>query len=159
MIFISHRGNLTGKAGEGWENHPDYINEALNRKFDVEVDVWFINNSFFLGHDNPQYEIQESFLRNNHLWCHAKNKEALDIMINRGLHCFWHNADDYTLTSKGYIWCYPGSPALHNSIILEFGDKISDFYYDNLNIVKGICSDNIYQIKTQFENKFIISNL
>lgn len=154
MIFISHRGNLTGKAGEEWENHPDYINEALNKKFNVEIDVWFIKNNFFIGHDEPKYKIQDSFLKNKFLWCHAKNEEALEVLLNRKLHCFWHETDKYTITSKGYIWCYPGSPALHNSIILEWNNKISDFYYSSINIIKGICSDNIYQIKNQIEGGF-----
>ena len=46
MILISHRGNLDGKREE-FENHPDYIEDAKKRGFDVEVDVWFTKNNFF----------------------------------------------------------------------------------------------------------------
>ena len=106
MIFISHRGNLTGKGGDEWENHPDYITEALRQGFNVEIDVWFKNGELFLGHDTPKYKIDSRFLINNRLWCHAKNEEALEIMLSLGNHCFWHETDKYTLTSKGYIWCY-----------------------------------------------------
>ena len=121
MIFISHRGNLEGKGGENLENHPDYINKALKEGFDVEIDVWLIDqNKLFLGHDEPKFEVNESFLRNKHLWCHAKNEPALELMLNHGLHCFWHQTDKYTLTSKGFIWCYPGSKEKKNSIVLEF---------------------------------------
>jgi len=46
MLLISHRGNIDGKQLNR-ENHPDYIEEALNLKFDVEVDVWYIDMNYF----------------------------------------------------------------------------------------------------------------
>ena len=42
MILISHRGNLNGKTDD--ENKPKYIEEAFSQGFDVEVDVWYIDN-------------------------------------------------------------------------------------------------------------------
>ena len=53
MKIISHRGNLYGREVDN-ENKPEFIMEAL-RKFEVEVDVWFVNDSWFLGHDKPQF--------------------------------------------------------------------------------------------------------
>ena len=29
---------------------------------------------------------------------------------------FWHQNDDYTITSKGYIWAYPGKKLNKNAI-------------------------------------------
>jgi hypothetical protein len=55
MILISHRGNISGPNPEQ-ENHPDYIWAAIQAGYDVEVDVWFENGKFMLGHDEPQYE-------------------------------------------------------------------------------------------------------
>ena len=72
MIYISHRGNLEGKNPER-ENHPIYIIEALSQGYDVEIDVWYVDRSFFLGHDAPQYKVDTKFLQNANLWCHAKN--------------------------------------------------------------------------------------
>ena len=60
MKIISHRGNLHGKEVDN-ENNPEYIKKAL-RKFEVEVDVWFIDDSWFLGHDRPQYPVDLDFL-------------------------------------------------------------------------------------------------
>ena len=76
MIYISHRGNLNGKSDR--ENQPDYIEEALAQGFDVEIDVWWVGNSFYLGHDGPIYKIELKWLldRTSKLWCHAKNGEA-----------------------------------------------------------------------------------
>jgi hypothetical protein len=52
MKLIAHRGNINGSNPEK-ENHPDYINEAIKLGHNVEIDVWFINNKFYLGHDDP----------------------------------------------------------------------------------------------------------
>lgn len=52
MILISHRGNLMGKTS--YENEPDYIMNAIKEGFDVEIDVWYQNNTLYLGHDYAQ---------------------------------------------------------------------------------------------------------
>jgi len=109
--IISHRGNINGPVPEK-ENSPEYILDALKLGYEVEIDVWYFSNTFFLGHDEPDYQIEESFLENERLWCHAKNKEALQrMLLNKKIHCFWHQEDDYAVTSKGFIWAYPGKPA------------------------------------------------
>lgn len=105
MKIISHRGNLYGRI-EKDENNPFYIERALLDGFDVEIDVWLIKNKFFLGHDGPVYEIGIDFLNNKRLWCHAKNSESLEAMLNNSVHCFWHESDRFTITSNGQVWCY-----------------------------------------------------
>ena len=69
MFLIAHRGNINGKVPE-LENSPDYINAAISNGYDVEVDVWFQDDEFYLGHDFPQYKTSVEYLRNNKLWCH-----------------------------------------------------------------------------------------
>ena len=115
MYLISHRGNLNGIQNDK-ENEPGYINTAINKGFDVEVDVRFENNKFFLGHDFSQFEINKEFLLNKKIWCHAKTSEALSALDKIKAHFFWHQEDDYTITSKGYIWTYPGKKLLSKSI-------------------------------------------
>jgi hypothetical protein len=39
MKIISHRGNLNGSSTD-IENHPTYIQAAINAGYDVEVDAW-----------------------------------------------------------------------------------------------------------------------
>ena len=46
MILISHRGNINGRD-EDRENHPEYIQEALDRGYDVEIDLRCKNNRLF----------------------------------------------------------------------------------------------------------------
>ncbi len=136
MILISHRGNLNGKTDD--ENKPKYIEKALSQGFDVEVDVWYDNNQFWLGHDKPQYKVSEEFLEHPSLWCHAKNIQALYVMDkNYHIHCFWHQEDDVTLTSRGFFWTYPGKELTKKSIAVlpQKIDKTLDCY--------GVCTDEV----------------
>ena len=75
LIIISHRGNIDGPSS--LENHPNQIDKALSLGYHVEIDVWFENNRFYLGHDYPEYEVSSVFFKKNNLWCHAKNIPAL----------------------------------------------------------------------------------
>lgn len=106
MKIISHRGNLNGKNIE-LENRPDYILEAINKGFDVEIDLRVKDNQLFLGHDIPQYKIDQDFLETNKdsLWIHCKEIEALKKIKNiKGLNYFSHHRDDFVLTSLNYVW-------------------------------------------------------
>ena len=141
MILISHRGNLNGINSDK-ENSPSYLLSALNKGFNVEVDVRFENNKFYLGHDFSQFEINKDFLQNKSVWCHAKTNEALYALHNINAHYFWHQEDDYTITSKGYIWTYPSKKLLPNSICV-LPEKAS---YKSFNCL-GICSDFIENYK------------
>jgi hypothetical protein len=146
MILISHRGNINGRNIEK-ENHPDYIDETIKLGYDVEIDIWFINGKFWLGHDKPQYKIDHTFLMNKKLWCHAKNLEALLEMKNYIIHYFWHENDTVTLTSEGYIWAHPGKQPIKNSIAV-----MPEVYDDNINYCVGICSDYIQKYKNENRN-------
>jgi hypothetical protein len=138
MRIISHRGNLDGRIPES-ENHPDYIKQAIVAGFDVEIDVWCINGEFMLGHDDPHYAVDVSFLKNPFLWCHAKNADALEKLLEEGVHCFWHESDTYTITSRGSIWCYVGK--YHKKgIAVNLGEPT-----DPKDSLYGVCTD--YPIK------------
>ena len=147
MILISHRGNLNGKDVDN-ENNPLYIDRALGKGYDVEIDVWYENGKWYLGHDKPQYEIELDYLRNKKLWCHAKNIEALNLMLDDDIHCFWHQEDDVTLTSCGFIWTYPGKKLTEKSICV-LPEKNNEIPKKCL----GICSDYIvYYINGELKN-------
>ena len=61
--LISHRGNINGPDISN-ENHPTYIEKAINLGFDCEVDIWVVNKELFLGHDEPMYKTTVDFLSN-----------------------------------------------------------------------------------------------
>ena len=80
MFLISHRGNTNG-INKDEENQIDYIKSAISKGFDVEIDVRAYKNKLYLGHDTPEVLIDNEFLKNNKLWCHAKDIDALNILI------------------------------------------------------------------------------
>ena len=108
MKLIAHRGNTSGPNTE--ENAPLYVEEALGKGFDVEIDIWRIGNEFFLGHNIPQYRVSLSWLegRVDKLWIHCKNFEAMSFFATSDIfNAFMHDDDQYALTTKGYLWTYP----------------------------------------------------
>jgi hypothetical protein len=145
MIKIAHRGNVSGPSSR--ENHPLYIEEAIYLGFDAEVDVWIVNKNIWLGHEKPQHMISKTFLNRykNSLWIHCKNLAALEyfVKIEEGYKYFWHDSDDYTLTSNGLIWTYPGKTVTDKSIIVI---KDQSFLPEYINAF-GICSDYVKHIK------------
>lgn len=141
MIFIiAHRGNVDGPNPER-ENMPAYIDEALKQGFDVEVDVWVVNEKIYLGHDRPTTPVSLQFLhdRSDKLWCHAKNLEALSLLLHNHLHVFFHNTDAYVLTSKGIIWAYPGQ-SVNGHTICVLPEKGTNKTEEIINAL-GICTD------------------
>lgn len=135
--IISHRGNIDGRNYDK-ENSPSYIEKAIEAGFDVEVDVWMVENSIFLGHDEPLYLINKDFISSDKIWCHAKNKEALNLMQYAEINCFWHESDAFTITSKKNIWCYPGNYHPMGITVLK-ENKFNDVKIpDN---ILGICTD------------------
>lgn len=137
MKLISHRGNITGRQPDK-ENTPAYIETAL-ATYDCEIDVYYKNQKFYLGHDESETEVSKDFLLHPGLWCHAKHYASLQTLLDIGAHCFFHQRDDYTVTSQGIIWAYPGQKGDKNTVCVhphEIDMKdVKKFY--------GVCADNI----------------
>lgn len=146
MLVISHRGNLSGPNAEV-ENLPSQIDRCISGyTMNVEVDLWrTYGGQLYLGHDEPTYEVNIGWLymRCNFLWIHCKNSEALVFLQNHpysnNFNFFWHESDDYTITSRGYLWAYPGKdiskPARAVAVLPEInsGANLQNFY--------GVCTD------------------
>ena len=139
MILISHRGNINGKIPE-YENNPDYVDSAINLGYDVEIDLWWVDGRTYLGHDEPQYEVSDEWLRDrmDKLWVHCKNVELLNWIRSTALHYFWHEEDTLTLTSKNYMWVYPGKQPVIGSIAI-----MPEIHNDDVSKCLGVCSDFI----------------
>lgn len=137
MIIISHRGNLHGPNKEK-ENHPEQIKNVLDLGYYVEIDVWLKDDKLYLGHDKPQYETSLPFLKKDRLICHCKNIEALEVLLNEGIHCFSHDKDDVVLTSKNWLWVYPNKKLTKNSICVL--PELCDEFKENC---RGICTDYV----------------
>lgn len=145
MRLISHRGNINGRIIE-LENLPDYIDAAIDLGYDVEVDLWLEGEKFYLGHDGPDHSIDITWLvkRSKNLWVHCKNTEAMSFLSKFGsdLNYFWHQEDTLTLTSKKYIWAYPGKQPIENSISV-----MPEIKNDDISLCVGICSDYILKYR------------
>lgn len=139
MKLISHRGNLKGK-NPNRENSPSYIDEAIDLGYEVEIDVWVEQNLIFLGHDAGNYYVDLEWLevRKSNLWLHAKNKEALIFFMQTDFNFFFHDSDLATITSKGYVWVFPGQQPIPGSIAV-----LPEIYQDEVHSNIGICSDFI----------------
>ena len=153
MILISHRGNLNGLNPER-ENSPSYIREAISADFDVEIDVRFLNDTIWLGHDEPQYKVSWKWMANRHelLWIHCKDITTLSEFTkyrHAKYQYFWHQGDDFTLTSNNYIWTYPGKPYTPNSIIVMPEETMPQHKISDLRVVNcyGVCTDYPSELK------------
>lgn len=136
MRFIAHRANLHG-PNKQTENTIDAIVHAISLGFDCEIDVWFLGNTYWLGHDYPNTCISHEFLEEHrdHLWIHCKHLDSL-LKLQNGFNCFYHDKDIYTITTKGYIWGNIGSPTNAN-VVQVMPEKSNVFSLDCL----GICTD------------------
>ena len=144
MFFISHRGNINGPNKEQ-ENKPEYLINALNEGYYIELDLWYIDNNLYLGHDEPQYKIKYSFLLENKdkMYVHCKNIQALHYILykNDDIECFFHDSDECVLTSKRNIWTFPGKLLTDKSICV-MPERVKDNNY-YLNNCIGICTDYV----------------
>ena len=148
MLLISHRGNLFG-PDDLLENNPTKVAELVNRGFHVEVDVWSKDGKLYLGHDSPSVFVTTDFILHPNIWCHAKNLEALEYLLTIGAHCFWHQTDNYTLTSENIIWTYPGYTGTSKSIIVCKTIKETEKALQQ--DVYGVCSDYVGYYKNSLE--------
>ena len=150
-LLIAHRALFEGPDSEK-ENHPEQIDRALASGFDCEVDLWRVDGKCYLGHDAPTYPVDTAFLETRNLWIHAKNLHALHFLTyTSGLHYFWHENDAYTLTSKNYIWTYPGKPLTKDSITVL--PELHDPTFESLDMsCFGICSDFVLDIKKRWQD-------
>jgi hypothetical protein len=145
MRLIAHRG-LTQGPDINLENLPGQILLSLQAGYDCEIDVSYIDGKWMLGHDTPDFEVPFEFLEQPGLWIHAKNLKALYHLSKTNLIYFWHQEDDFTITSNGYIWTYPGRILTDKSIMLlpEWNNPT----LENLDLnCYAICSDYVDKLK------------
>lgn len=157
MKLIAHRGNTAG-PNPLEENRPEYIESAIDKGFDVEIDIRYSTSEelFFLGHDDPQYMVDWEWLGkyNDRLWIHCKDLDSLyqfnfvlDVFNPIIFNYFWHQDDQFTLTSKNYIWTYPGHRHTPNSVVV-----MPELIYKDITQVKNL---NCYAVCSDFVEDLI----
>lgn len=136
--LISHRGNVDGKNLQ-YENQPAYIDKALDLGYDCEIDLWHLNDTFYLGHDEATYPVNLKWLTERYLklWIHCKNLNCLKVLSTTDLNCFAHENDSYVLTSHNYIWTFYGKELSERSVIVDINKNWPKMNYS----CYGVCSD------------------
>ena len=149
MKYIAHRG-LTKGPNKNFENQPHIVKTALDAGVDCEVDLWVIDEKLYLGHDEPQYNVTEQFIQNPGLWIHAKSLATFHWLTasSLDLNYFWHENDSYTLTSKGYIWAFPGK-ALTDRCVMVMPETVDPTLLTTVDAnCYAVCSDWVDKIKS-----------
>jgi len=136
--IISHRGNTDGPQKK--DNVASKLEQTAKNML-VEVDVWNIDKQWYLGHDAPEAETSIYFISNKNFILHAKNLQALDYLTDTDLHYFWHQEDDFTLTSNNLIWTYPNGEVTTKSIIVCQTLEEVETYKDE--DIWGLCTDYV----------------
>jgi hypothetical protein len=156
-LLIAHRGLVDG-PDKTKENTVSAILSARNQGYDVEIDLWFQDNNWWLGHDSPQtkidfewlYKIDRiGYLDTHHSWIHAKSIQTLyQLQKNKWLgHTFFHEEDPAVLTSSNYIWTYPGQQLTPLSICVMPENTDALLRCRELDVY-AFCSDYIHQIES-----------
>jgi hypothetical protein len=142
--FIAHRGNITGPEPT-FENRIEYLLHAYDTCGGIECDIQMHNGQLYFGHDDPQEIVSPDLIMQDNWFCHAKDLDSLSALLELGAHTFWHQKDTVTLTSKGFIWCYPH---IHHadskrSVWTDFDDEFVTV--DSLNQIDayGLCGDRM----------------
>lgn len=141
MNIYSHRGNLSGKSPR--ENEPAFLQEAIAAGFHVEVDLWFVDGAYFLGHDGPVHRIDLADFDREEVIFHLKSPHVPPL---RHADAFAIENDDYVLTLRGLLWTnYGQAPTLHSVMCSPelVGDTrpIDEFVRAIQQGAAGICTD------------------
>jgi hypothetical protein len=155
MLYIAHRGNISGRDPDS-ENSPHQIDRCIEKRYAVEVDMRMHNGKPYFGHDEPRYETNAEWLlqRKNSLWVHCKDKESLQYLHGlKNINFFWHQSDDYTITSFGYLWAFPGKEPVGNMCVLVLPER----YFTMEESIKkpciAICTDHVKNFENLINNK------
>ena len=69
------------------------------------------------------------------------------MLLKKKIHCFWHETDKHTITSKGHIWTYPEENATPNSVIVIAGSNLKLSHKKTY----GICGDYVLAWSSELE--------
>jgi hypothetical protein len=148
MRLISHRGNTMG-PDPSRENNPQYIQAAIDKGYDVEVDARLLQGGIFLGHDRPDYQVDLPWLvaRKDRLWIHTKNFQAIDFLIPHDLRVFYHQHERHVVIGNTRaLWSCDLSEANGRSVVPMMGLEEIQRYKSLAPGFHGVCSDYVEEL-------------
>jgi 3-deoxy-D-manno-octulosonate 8-phosphate phosphatase (KDO 8-P phosphatase) len=131
------------------ENNPDYILEAT-KKYSVEVDAWFKDGDYYLGHEKPVHKIDKLFLFSDSIITHCKNIECLHQLRGYSMvEAFYQVNDEVSITTAGrFIYHSSVIPTIYksNDIVVNLGKP--DNYLSNFTGSISVLTDypNCYEL-------------
>ena len=168
MRIISHRGNLKGPSST--ENTFEAIEETLDAGFDVEIDVWYVANKFWLGHDEPErsfhIDMLDSWSKKGDVYVHCKNIWSAQFFLEdygfkfRPVFPFMHDNDQAVFLHNEKLWVHPNAvhsvdPSLSKKCIAVLPSLKSAEYDINLDLNfeswYGICTDYPLELRKSLE--------
>lgn len=168
--IIAHRANLNGPDPKT-ENTVEAIKACQMYGIDVELDVWYINGRYYLGHDAPnvEFDLLNFEWQQKRIWqgsdeprikafFHAKTIETLHELLSLQIDmydhdCFIHDKDEATLTLNRNIWTYPGK-RLYNRRSIAVMPEYQPYEYRNY-VTKRFLDNTIYGVCTDFPLEWI----
>lgn len=163
-MIISHRGNLSG-PNINLENTIESLSVCIQNNINIELDIWFIDNKFYLGHDKPEFEFSPISFKYGiiNIFFHCKNINAFyelrkHFAYSSQVDLFMHDKDDATLTKNGWVWTYPGKELFKDSIAVmpelvseEYCDFVINLYKNKK--IAGICTDRVLDVYYKIKEK------
>lgn len=151
MKIISHRGNLNG-PDETIENTECAIDHAISLGFDVEIDLRYYHGAFYLGHDEPQYQITLEWIHNRRhfLWIHCKDLDSFAVSPG-SWNKFCHTQDPVVAVLPNKMWVHDLNLELNWKCIIPLLSREDIFEFDlkRLKDCYGVCTDYPFEIEAQ----------
>lgn len=158
MKFISHRGNIFGIEKDK-ENTIYQAEKAIQEGYDIELDIWYWKDKWWLGHDYPHNEIDFGFVKDygHELWLHCKDVntfyELNSLTATVDINTFMNDKDIVALTSKRYFWTYNNGQLTNMSIAVMPEHPCNNWSIEDISKCAGICTDYPYHWKELLSRK------
>lgn len=139
--IISHRGRVENSKYP--ENSLDALKKCLDMGLSIEIDVMKKNDKIYLGHDNPDLEVDISEIDFDGVYIHMKSPHIIEL---KNADLFFIENDSYALTKKNKIWTnYYNKDYSQHSIMCSAELIGKNFNIDEISYwsktAYGVCTD------------------
>lgn len=154
MLFISYRGIYDGTNYE-YENTPNQIGKAFGAGYSVMVDVWKVDDKFYLGTDQPLTEVTAKYLQGNRWWINARNTAMQTWLAeqNSKLYPNWFYftaptpPPPYVTASNGKL-ITPGTVPINNNSVIFLPEIADRGLFSTVKLrCFGICSTYLSYVR------------
>lgn len=154
MLYISYRGVYDGTNYED-ANTPNQIGKAFNAGYSCMVDVWRVDNTLYLGSDQPLIQVTEKYLQGKRFWINARNTDMQTWITAQSStlypNYFWFNTPNpppaYVTASNGKL-ITPGTVPINNNSVIYLPEVSDRSFLTTVHLrCYGVCSTNLSFIK------------